>query len=87
MKLKISKFVKNGEVNPSPSKFYNFFDNITKPVTTIAVPARTNNSPTYLSATSIHPLPAGVLKHSFDFKKFNLLTLGEVCRKVSKQTY
>lgn len=86
MTLKISRF-KNGEVNPSPPNFYIFFDNITKPVTAIAVPTRTNKSPTYLSATSIHPLPAGVLKHSFGFKKFNLLTLGVVCHKVSKQTY
>ena len=73
---KVSGLQKKGRVIPLPSKDQVFDCGIiAKPVAAIASPTKNNNSPTYLSATSTHPLPAGVLKHILVFTIANLLTL------------
>lgn len=49
---------------PHRPKHYGFVcDNIAKPVVAIETPTKNNNSPTYLSATLTHRLPAVVYRH------------------------
>lgn len=57
---------KKGGVNPPPSKGQAFvFDNIARPATKSPKPAKTKTIEETLSATSTHPLPNGVLMHTF----------------------